>query len=78
MFKHKLLFMASLIDKITLFSAIILFAVSAYLAFLTFQGIDENTKTDFLIYATVLFVGGTLLVIAWIVSSIILRSSKNN
>ena len=70
--------MASILDKITLFPAIILFALSAYLAFLTFQGVDENTKTDFLIYATVLFVGGMLLVVAWVVSSVIQRSSKNN
>ena len=70
--------MASLLDKITLFPAILLFALSAYLAFLTSQVIDVNTKTNFLIYATILFVIGILLIIAWIVSSIIPKSNKNN
>jgi len=73
-----LLFMASILDKITLFPAIILFALSVYLAFLTFQVIDVSTKTNFLIYATILFVIGMLLIVAWIVSSIIQKSEKNN
>jgi len=79
MVEHELpLFMASILDKITLFPAIILFALSAYLAFLTFQVIDVNTKRNFLIYATILFVIGMLLIVAWIVSSIIEKSDKNN
>jgi len=73
-----LLFMASILDKVTLFPAIILFALSVYLAFLTLQVIDVSTKTNFLIYATILFVIGMLLIVAWIVSSIIQRSEKNN
>jgi len=73
-----LLFMASILDKITLFPAIILFALSVYLAFLTFQVIDVSTKRNFLIYATILFVIGMLLIVAWIVSSIIQKSEKNN
>jgi len=73
-----LLFMASILDKVTLFPAIILFALSVYLAFLTLQVIDVSTKTNFLIYATILFVIGMLLIVAWIVSSIIQRSNKNN
>jgi len=70
--------MASILDKVTLFPAIILFALSVYLAFLTLQVIDVSTKTNFLIYATILFVIGMLLIVAWIVSSIIQRSNKNN
>ena len=79
MVEHELLlFMASILDKVTLFPAIILFALSVYLAFLTLQVIDVSTKTNFLIYATILFVIGMLLIVAWIVSSIIQKSEKNN
>jgi len=79
MVEHELLlFMASILDKITLFPAIILFALSVYLAFLTLQVIDVNTKRNFLIYATILFVIGMLLIVTWIVSSIIQKSNKND
>jgi len=79
MVEHELLLvMTSILDKITLFPAIILFALSTYLAFLTFQVIDVNTKRNFLISATILFVIGMLLIVAWIVSSIIQKSNKNN
>jgi hypothetical protein len=70
--------MLSNADKITLFPAFLMFALSAYLAFLNLQVTDSSTKTTLLNYATVLFIVGTLLIGAWITICIILRGSKNS
>jgi hypothetical protein len=63
-------------DKITLFPAFILFALSAYLAFLNLQVTDQSTKTTLLNYATVSFFVGIFLIAAWIVIWIIRIGSK--
>jgi len=69
--------MLSNADKITLFPAVLMFALSAYLAFLNLQVNDYPTKTTLLNYATLLFIVGTLLIATWIVTWIIRRGSKN-
>ncbi len=69
--------MPSNTDKITLFPAFLMFALSAYLAFLNLQVTDSSTKTTLLNYATGLFIVGTLLIGAWIAICIIYRGSKN-
>jgi len=69
--------MLSNTDKITLFPAVLMFALSAYLAFLNLQVTDYSTKTTLLNYATLLFIVGTLLIATWIVTCIIHRGSKN-
>ncbi|TSA57047.1 hypothetical protein D4R42_02345 [bacterium] len=69
--------MLSNADKITLFPAVLMFALSAYLAFLNLQVTDYSTKTTLLNYATLLFIVGTLLITTWIVTCIIHRGSKN-
>jgi len=69
--------MLSNADKITLFPAVLMFALSTYLAFLNLQVTDYSTKTTLLNYATLLFIVGTLLIATWIVTCIIRRGSKN-
>jgi len=69
--------MASIIDKITLFPALIMFALSTYLAFLTIQDPDLSTKTTLLNYAAISLIVGTLLIAAWIVTWIISMYNKN-
>lgn len=69
--------MASIIDKVTLFPAFLMFALSAYLAFLTLQVADLSTKATLLNYATILFIAGTLLIAVWIIAWILSRSSQN-
>lgn len=69
--------MASIVDKITLFPALLLFALSTYLAFLTLQDPDLSTKTTLLNYAAISFIAGTLLIAAWIVAWIISSGNKN-
>jgi hypothetical protein len=59
-------YMLSSADKITLLPAFLLFALSAYLAFLNLQVTVYSTKTALLNCSTVLFIGGTLLIAAWI------------
>jgi hypothetical protein len=68
--------MLSNADKITLFPAFLLFALSAYLAFLNLQVTDQPTKTTLLNYATVSFIAGILLIAAWIVIWIIRLGSE--
>jgi hypothetical protein len=70
--------MTSNADKIALFPAVLMFALSAYLAFLNLQVNDYPTKTNLLNYATVSFVVGALLIVAWIVMWIIRRGSENS
>jgi hypothetical protein len=70
--------MPSNADKITLFPAFLMFALSAYLAFLNLQVTDSSTKTNLLNYATILFVVGALLIVAWIATFIIRRGSENS
>jgi len=70
--------MPSSADKITLFPAFLVFALSAYLAFLNLRVTDSSTKITLLNYATVLFIVGTLLIGAWVAICIILRGSKNS
>ena len=69
--------MVSIVDKVTLFPAFLMFALSAYLAFLTLQITDLSTKTTLLNYATISFIAGTLLIAARIVAWIISRSNQN-
>jgi hypothetical protein len=69
-------YMLSSADKITLLPAFLLFALSTYLAFLNLQVIDYSTKTALLNCATVLFIGGTLLIAAWIAIWIIRVGSE--
>jgi hypothetical protein len=69
--------MVSNADKITLFPAVFMFALSAYLAFLDLQITDSPTKPDLLNYATVSFIVGVLLIAAWIVIYIIRQGSEN-
>jgi len=69
--------MPSNVDKITLFPAFLMFALATYLAFLNLQVTDYPTKTSLLNYATLLFIVGTLLIAAWIVTWIIRQGSKN-
>ncbi len=70
--------MPSNADKITLFPAFLMFALSAYLAFLNLQVTDSSTKTNLLNYATVLFIVGALLIATWIATYIIRQGSKNS
>jgi len=69
--------MASIIDKITLFPAFLIFVLSACLGFLTLQVTDLFTKTTLLNYAAISFIAGTLLIAVWIVTWIINRGIKN-
>jgi hypothetical protein len=69
--------MVSNADKITLFPAFFIFALSAYLAFLNLQITDSSTKTDILNYATASFIVGVLLIAAWITIFIIRQGSEN-
>lgn len=68
--------MLSNIDKITLFPALLSFALSAYLAFLNLQVTDYSTKITLLNWATVLFIVGALFIAAWIVMWLIRLSSE--
>ena len=70
--------MPSNADKITLFPAILMFALSAYLAFLNLQVTDSSTKTTLLNYATVSFIIGALLIFTLIVTVIIHQGSENS
>ena len=70
--------MVSNADKITLFPAVLMFALSAYLAFLDLQITDSPTKADLLSYATVSFIVGALLIAAWIVIYVIRQGSKSS
>ena len=70
--------MPSNADKITLLPAFLMFALSAYLAFLNLQVTDSSTKTNLLNYATVLFIVGALLIATWIATYIIRQGSKNS
>jgi uncharacterized paraquat-inducible protein A len=70
--------MLSNADKITLFPAFLMFALSAYLTFLNLQVTDSSTKTTLLNYATALFIVGSLLIAVWIVICIIRRGSENS
>jgi hypothetical protein len=69
--------MVSNADKTTLFPAVFMFALSAYLAFLNLQVTNSHTKTDLLNYSTASFIVGALLIAAWIVIYIIRQGSKN-
>jgi len=68
--------MVSNIDKITLFPALLTFALSAYLAFLNLQVTDYSTKITLLNWATALFIAGTLFIAAWIVMWLIRLGSE--
>jgi hypothetical protein len=68
--------MVSNADKITLFPAFLLFALSAYLGFLNLQVTDQSTKTTLLNYATGSFFIGIILIAAWIVIWIIRLGSE--
>ncbi|GEM_PF-4779824 len=68
--------MPSHIDKVTLFPALLTFALSAYLAFLNLQVTDQSTKVDLLNWATVSFVVGTLFIAGWIVMWLIRLGSE--
>jgi preprotein translocase subunit SecY len=68
--------MVSNIDKITLFPALLAFALSAYMAFLNLQVTDYSTKVDLLNWATVLFIVGTLFTAGWIVMWLIRLGSE--
>jgi hypothetical protein len=68
--------MPSNANKITLFPAFLLFALSAYLAFLNLQVTDNSTKATLLNYATLLFIVGIILIAAWIVIWIIRVGSE--
>ena len=70
--------MVSSIDKVTLLPAILLFALSVYLAFLNIQVTDSATKITLLNYATVSFIAGIILIAAWIVVWIIRLGSEKN
>jgi hypothetical protein len=70
--------MTSIIEKITLFPAILMFAISAYLAFLSFIYTESSTKTSLLIYATISFFVGIILIVLWIVSNVIRRGTEND
>lgn len=65
--------MASIIDKVTLFPAFLVFVLSAGLGFLTLQITDFSTRITFLNYAVISFIAGTLLIAVWLVSWIISR-----
>ena len=69
--------MVSIVDKIALFPAFLMFALSAYLAFLTLQVADLSTKATLLNYSTISFIAGTLLIAARIVALIISMGSQN-
>jgi hypothetical protein len=68
--------MLSNIDKITLFPALLTFALSAYLAFLNLQVTDQSKKVDLLNWATGLFIVGTLLIATWIIMWLIRLGSE--
>lgn len=57
--------MPSNIGKITLFPALVAFALSAYLVFLNLQVNEQPTKTSLLNWTTVLFFVGALFIAAW-------------
>jgi hypothetical protein len=70
--------MVSSIDKIALLPALLLFSLSAYLAFLNIQVSDLSTKADLLNYATISFIAGIILIALWVVVWIIRLGSEKS
>ncbi len=69
--------MASIIEKVILFPAFLMFVLSAFLGFLTLQDPNLSSKTNLLNYATTLFIAGALLSAIGIVAWIVRRGSEN-
>lgn len=71
--------MVSTIDKITMLPAVLLFMLSAYLAFLSVQVSDVASKAELLNYSTVSFIAAIILIATWVVIWIVrLTSDKNS
>jgi len=53
-------------EAITVLPALLLFMLSSYLAFLTFQVVDSSAQKTLLTLALGLFLGGLVLAACWI------------
>jgi hypothetical protein len=66
------------VKTLTLFPALLLFVLSALLAYMTIQMVGLSARRTILTVATAMFFGGLLLVGLWILGGIIQKSLKNS
>jgi len=65
-------------ETITLLPALLLFVISSYMAFLTFQIVDSSAQRMLLTLALSLFFGGLVLVASWGYYWMIHKRFRNN
>ena len=66
------------VKTFTLFTAFLLFVLSALLAYMTLEMVGLSARETLLTVATAMFFGGLLLVGLWIIAGIVRRGLQNN